>query len=398
MMLATLTGRSRTAWVPGTPSAPSLLATPAQSGAASLPSGTVLSGRYRIEQPLGAGAFAVVFSAWDLSLHRRVAVKVYDAATGGQVSADEARLQAACQHPNLMPLHDAGSDPLQGVVFLVLPLYPGSDLAAASNRLGPMAFRMAVNIGDQVCSALEFLGQRRGIVHGDIKPSNIWLTPSGAALLMDFNLTGLLSRSGGLGFGTPGYTAPEALQGRRDTRSDLFSLGCVLYQCLAGVAPFADDAAVQAGRFTPLRRLRPEIRPALEAVIHRVLAADPEQRYQSAREFQTALRYPSVAFAAPRLAGALGWAGRTLLTAAGATLRGAWRVVCGSLRLLLRGTHYALRHPRQALVQSTVAVVVAGFTLSKAALYLQTYPSVAALSGPAVLLLLMAVGARRRSR
>jgi hypothetical protein len=395
------TGLRNTAWIQGAV-APPQASFSLYGSRVSLPPGTVLAGRYRIEQPLGAGAFAVVFAAWDLSLHRWVAVKAYDAATGGQVSADEVRLQATCQHPNLMPLHDAGSDPLHGVVFLVFPLYPGTDLAAALNRMGPMPFRAALHVAEQVCGALDFLAQRRGIVHGDIKPSNIWLTPSGAALLMDFNLPGLLSRSGNASnsAGTPGFVAPEALQGCRDPRSDIFSLGCVLYQCLAGAPPFADHQAVWVGRPTPIRRLRPEIRPALEAVVHRAIASNPAERFQSAREFQTALRYPAfcAGLGIPRFGGLLRLAGQAaqgVLWATGAALRGAWRVAEGTLELLLRWGNHLLHRPRQALIEAAVAVILAGYAIPQAGFWLQAHRRVLLLSGPGLLLVLILLGKRR---
>ena len=334
------------------------------SGAALLRPGTVVAGRYRIEQPLGEGAFARVYAAWDNALGRWVALKISPAAAGGRISRDEAQLQATCQHPNLMPLYDTGDDPLLQVAYIVMPLYPGSDLAATLNRYGPMPFRPALLCIDQICSALEFLQQRRGVVHGDIKPANIWLTHSGAALLMDFNLPGLLARADCLRAGTPGYTAPEALQGRWDGRSDVFSLGCVLYQCLTGTAPFPDDRAAASGIVTPLDRLRTDIRPELAAVIHRALAPQPEARFQSAREFQTALRHPS---AASPQAG----------FATNAILRGLWRGICLGRRMLgklyrvlwrigTRFLRHAGRRPVQALIELVLFTVI-GRALLRAA-------------------------------
>lgn len=172
-----------------------------------------------------------------------------------------------------------------------MPLYPGADLASALNRYGQMPFRSATLLVDQICSALDFLWQRRQAVHGDVKPANIWITHSGAALLMDFNVYGVLVRSAPLRVGTSGYTAPEALRGQVTPTSDVFSLGCVLYECLAGVASLADDQAVLTGRMARLRQLRHDARPELVDVVERALSHLPEQRYQSARKFRTALRY-----------------------------------------------------------------------------------------------------------
>jgi hypothetical protein len=310
--------------------------------------GTALAGRYRLEQTLGAGAFATVYAAWDLALQRWVAVKVYPAGSSGALSRAEAHLQATAQHPNLMPLYDSGNDAALGVSYLVMPLYPGADLAATLNRLGPMPFRAALLCVDQICSALEFLEQRQAL-HGDIKPANIWLTHSGAALLMDFNVNALLARSDVVRVGTPGYTAPEALAGRLDARSDVFSLGCVLYACLAGVAPFADDAAVQTGRYTPLRRARSEVRPALEAVVATALASDPARRYQSAREFRNALRFPEreASFWAGAIAPPLFWMMRLGHKAIIAIYWSLWRFLC-------RFGRRALRRPLQAIFELAI--------------------------------------------
>lgn len=100
----------------------------------------IVGGRYRLEEEIGQGAFAQVYSAYDMALHRRVAAKIYNLASGNgtRVSDAEVRLQATCQHPNIMPLHDAGSDSMLGAVYLIMPFYPGADLAATLNRFGPL--------------------------------------------------------------------------------------------------------------------------------------------------------------------------------------------------------------------------------------------------------------------
>jgi serine/threonine-protein kinase len=301
----------------------------------------LVSNRYRLGEALGVGSFAMVHAAWDLSLRRWVALKLYPSSTAASIPADEVRLQASCQHPNLMPLYDAGADPLLGVEFLVMPLYPGADLASALNRYGPMPFRSAILLADQICSALDFLWQRRQAVHGDVKPANIWITHSGAALLMDFNVYGMLVRSAPLRVGTPGYTAPEALRGEISPRSDVFSLGCVLYECLAGVAPFVDDQAVCSGRMMPLRQLRLDTRPELAEVVQQSLIYSPDQRYQSARELQTALRHRG------RHRVSLG-------VDPAALLRDLLRLLGWMHRLAWRLIRYAVRHPVQALLEGVV--------------------------------------------
>ncbi len=308
--------------------------------------GSLVASRYRLEHQIGTGAFATVWSAWDLSLTRRVAVKVYSGAES--ICADEAQLQGTCQHPGLMPLFDAGTDPSLDVSFIVMPLFPGADLAATVERYGQLPFGTVLACADHICSALEFLWNRRQIVHGDVKPSNIWLTSGGNALLMDFNLPGILVRSGVVTAGTPGFTSPEALRGRRDQRSDVFSLGCVVYQSLSGVAPFADDAAAEKGRYVPLHKLRTDIWPELEAVIHTALEPDPGRRYQSAREFQSALRRPGRAHG-------ISWPiaiGLGIVGCASHVLRYACWCYGTTWRLLTRFIRHARRRPWQAFFEA----------------------------------------------
>lgn len=148
--------------------------------AASLSPGVVVGSRYRVEEEIGAGAFGTVYSAWDRGLHRRVALKVYPSAAAS-ILVDEAALQARAQHPNVMPLYDAGWDALRGAAYLVMPQYPGCTLAERLQG-GALSVAAAVRCADQVSAALEFLHERRQVVHGDVKPGNIWYTPGGAAL------------------------------------------------------------------------------------------------------------------------------------------------------------------------------------------------------------------------
>ena len=364
-----------TAWytqAAGAPSDTSAAATvwkelPGRNAFCVLAEHTVIAGKYRIGDMLGTGAMATVYSAWDLALHRWVAIKVCSLNASGMISADEARLQASCQHPNVMPLYDAGNDTLAGVAYIVMPLYPGADLAKMINRYGPMSFRMALLCVDQICSALEYLQQRRQVIHGDIKPANIWLTNSGAALLMDFNLYGLLARGHVARGGTPGFTAPEALAGRADERSDVFALGCVLYECLTGQPAFADDSAVLRGKHVPVERLRPEIFPELASVVQRALEADATKRFQTAREFQTALRQPLRSMET-RTFGAflIGSVARGLKSLVREGYYACWR----ALRRFFR---HALRRPLQALIETLALYFGGRWLLLSAMLWLQAH-------------------------
>lgn len=345
----------------------------------------MLAGRYRIQSVLGEGGMATVYSAWDESLGRMVAVKACQTTIYGQVSEDEAQLQASCQHPNLMPLYDAGTDPLLNASYIVMPLYPGADLRQTINRVGPLPFRTALLCVDQICSALDFLMLRRQAIHGDIKPANIWITNSGAALLMDFNLYGLLARGRTLRGGTPGFMPPEAMAGNRDTRSDVFALGCVLYACLTGELPFSDDAAVLKGTYTPIERLRPEIYPELVTVVQRALEIDVTKRYQSVREFQNDLRRPLQAIQNQRLLPFLlrsVWRGtRALVSQA---YRSLWWLIRRQFRL-------ALRRPVQALIETVVACVTARIVFQILVAWVQTHALVAVIGSCVALLVIMGV-------
>jgi serine/threonine protein kinase len=340
------------------------------------PPAAVVAGRYRVEGELGAGAFATVYAAWDRVLHRRVALKAYPAADAC-LSVDEASLQARAQHPNVMPLHDAGCDALLGVAYLVMPLYGGGTLAERLAR-GPLPPGAAARVADQICGALTFLHDHRQVVHGDVKPANLWLTPTGAVLLMDFNLPGLRVR-GGAGTGTPGYAAPEALAGAVDARSDVFSTGCVLYECLTGAPPFADDAAVLAGSPRPVRAAAPGVGAPLAQVVHTALAPNPERRYQSAQELRSALRRSRwQAGYRPdwyRIAGDLGLLARCLL-------RPGWRFLWWYLR-------YFCRRPGPALLTGACLAFVGWVAVDSLSFWARRHPGQVLLVGAMALALLI---------
>jgi len=316
---------------------------------AHLPEGLVLAGRYRLGAPLGIGGFATVYQAWDLRLRRAVAIKVYPE-HAGVMPRDEARVQATVQHPNLMPLYDHVADPIAAVTGLVMPLYPGCDLQQMIDAYGPLSFRRALSCLDQLCGAVDYLWQQRGLPHGDIKPANIWVTGSGAALLMDFNTVSLLARQPAGGIGTPGFTAPEVFHGAGDARSDVFSLGCVLFYCLAGELPYASVTAAEAGRHPPLPRLRPETQAPLAAVIHQAIHPDPRQRFATARELRSAVR--AARWRGPSQLWRFAW---DLLIAC---LLVCWAALRGAWRLLTRAVRHACHRPRQALAEGLILVVL----------------------------------------
>jgi WD40 repeat protein/tRNA A-37 threonylcarbamoyl transferase component Bud32 len=268
--------------------------------------GTELAG-YRIESLLGSGGMSVVYLAEDLRLKRRVALKLLAAGLADDESfrdrfLRESELAASIDHPNIVPIYEAGKT--EDILFIAMRYVEGSDLKERLRR-GPLDPGDAVGVLAQVASALD-AAHARGLVHRDVKPSNVLLDtgarPDGSdhVYLADFGLTKRVSEQTGVGedghlMGTIDYVAPEQIaSGEIDGRADIYSLGCVLYECLVGQPPFPRDsdiavvfAHLEAGPPAPSAQ-RPELPAALDAVIARALAKEPEQRYPSCRELARA--------------------------------------------------------------------------------------------------------------
>ncbi len=265
---------------------------------------------------------ATVYLAHDLKHHRKVAIKVLrpelGALLGPERFAREIRIAAGLSHPHILPLHDSGE--VDGLLFYVMPYVRGESLRQKLSREKQLSIDEAVNIVRQVASALEH-AHAHGLIHRDIKPENI-LLHEGEAMVTDFGIA-VASGAGesgekdsrltgtGMSLGTAEYMSPEQAAGERvlDGRSDVYSLGCVLYELLAGEPPHqgASAMAVMAKRFTEpaprVRRLRPTVSPSVEQAITQALAVDPAERFQRAAEFADALATPSVAEAkAPSVA------------------------------------------------------------------------------------------------
>ena len=253
-----------------------------------LSTGTRL-GPYEILAPLGAGGMGEVYRARDTRLGREVAVKVLPAHRAQDPDAlarleREAQAVAALSHPNILAIHDLGTD--QGVFFVVTELLEGETLR---NRLAssPLPWRKAVEIGAAIADGLAG-AHLKGVIHRDLKPDNIFVTRDGRVKILDFGLArsasddSQLSHSGML-LGTPSYMAPEQGRGEKaDGRSDLFSLGCVLYRMATGVLPFPGPntmavlTALAVCKPKPPRKLDPGISPEVERLILDLLA--PEAR------------------------------------------------------------------------------------------------------------------------
>jgi DNA-binding beta-propeller fold protein YncE len=260
--------------------------------------GTRLAG-YRIQAPLGRGGMGVVYLAEQTGPHRQVALKLLlDPATASQTFRErflrESELAAAIDHPNVLPVYDAGET--DGVLWIAMRYVDGIDLAALLARDGPLAAEQALAIAGQVAGALD-AAHAHGLVHRDVKPANILLAMDGGAVahayLADFGLTKRIGGARGLTasgqvLGTIDYVAPEQVEGGQvDGLTDQYSLGCVLFECLTGEVPFRRDselAVLWAHVHDPPPRIgdhRPDLPVALDEVIGRALAKEPGDRYPS---------------------------------------------------------------------------------------------------------------------
>jgi Tol biopolymer transport system component len=263
-----------------------------------------LSDRYRIERELGAGGMATVFRAHDLRHDRDVAIKVLHpdlaAMLGAQRFLAEITTTAKLQHPHILPLLDSGE--ADGLLFYVMPVVDGESLRARLTRETQLPIDEAIRITSEVASALDY-SHRHGVVHRDIKPENI-LLHDGSALVADFGIALAVQQAGGermtatgLSLGTPQYMSPEQATGERtvDARSDIYSLGCVLYEMLTGAPPFvgATAQAIIAQVITtfpnPVSAQRPTVPAYMDHAVARALQKIPADRFQSASEFAATL-------------------------------------------------------------------------------------------------------------
>ncbi|MDP9205839.1 MAG: serine/threonine protein kinase [Gemmatimonadota bacterium] len=261
-----------------------------------------LRAHYEIERQIGQGAFATVYLARDLKHERKVAIKVLNSdptsETGELRFIREIRTVAKLQHPNILPLHDSGH--VEALLYYVMPYVTGETLRDKISRERQLSCDAACSIARDVADALGY-AHAQGIIHRDIKPENILLS-AGHPMLADFgiarviDLAGVrqLTRTGMNSPGTPAYMSPEQLLGDReiDGRSDTYSLGCVLYEMLAGKPPFGGKEGF-VKRFTEappsVRAARQGLPEWVDGVLAKVLARDPNDRYPTAQEFVAAL-------------------------------------------------------------------------------------------------------------
>ena len=261
------------------------------------------AGRYAIERELGRGGMATVYLAQDLKHSRPVAIKVLApelaAALGRERFLREIATAARLSHPHILPLHDSGE--AHGFLYFVMPYIEGESLRDRLVREKQLPIEDAVTIVRQVASALSY-AHSRDVVHRDVKPDNVLLS-EGGAIVADFGIAGAVLAAGGrltqtgIILGTPAYMSPEQGAGDRalDGRSDVYSLGCVLYEMLTGEPPFTGSSAqaIIAKRFTEpapsARRLRDTLPLAMDRAIAKALARAPADRFATPHDFAKAL-------------------------------------------------------------------------------------------------------------
>jgi eukaryotic-like serine/threonine-protein kinase len=309
------------------------------AGLESLLTGRELAHRYRIEEVIGRGGMGAVYRAIDTRLGRPVAVKVITAATGNDPAVRE-RLRARFRHeaasaaslphhPNVVPVYDYGTDEALGLDFLVMELLRGEDLATRLQSSGPPPVAEALRVLQHAARGVA-VGHRSGLIHRDVKPGNVFLVRRGAdeeVRVLDFGIAKAMAdedtqtslTQDGRAPLSPGYASPEQLRGdpRLTPASDVFSLGAIGFQLLAGTRPFtdADRNRLAAGLDVPppsLRSRNPNVAEDVERVIQRALSSAPGERYSDAGALADALEAPL------RRLGATPAAGLAPLAAAGA--------------------------------------------------------------------------------
>ena len=293
---------------PASPSAHSAFSTILAGGAipafSNLQPGALFGGRYEILGVLGQGGMGAVYKARDRELDRLIALKVIRP----ELANDPAILQRFKQelilsrnitHKNVVRIYDLGE--ADGIRFISMEYVDGEDLRTVLHRAGKFSPQEAIAVVEQVCRALD-AAHSEGVIHRDLKPQNIMLCNDGSIRIMDFGI----ARAQGarrltfVGFtpamGTPDYMAPEQVRGSRgDQRTDIYSLGAILYEMVTGEPPFGGDSAyvIMNARVTgdPVapRKLNPKLTPVLEEIILHAMERDPKRRYQSAAEMKREL-------------------------------------------------------------------------------------------------------------
>jgi serine/threonine-protein kinase len=276
----------------------------------------LLNKRYKLLEPLGKGGMAVVYRARDLMLERLVAVKVLREDYSGDPAfqerfRQEAKAAANLSHPNIVTMHDFGLD--NGQLFLVMEYVPGTDLKTLIKQRGRFNHEEAIPLLIQACAGIGY-AHRAGLVHCDVKPQNMLVTPDMRLKVADFGIARALStihpdEQTGVVWGSPQYFAPEQASGAAPApASDVYSLGIIMYEMLTGSLPFQATTAIDFARLhlevepPLLSEMIPDISPTLERILAKVLSKEPSQRYRTADQLGRVLLNFGNARSAPSLA------------------------------------------------------------------------------------------------
>ncbi len=321
---------------------------------------------YEVVREIGRGGMAAVYLAEDGRHGRVLALKVLHPGLGAVFGYErfrrEIRLAARLHHPHILPLHDSGES--QGQLWYTMPYVDGESLRDRLRREGRLPVAEAVRLARQVADALDY-AHRQGVIHRDVKPENLLLTRDGEVLVADFGIgrvfdasspEATLTRSGML-IGTPAYMSPEQALGAQklDGRTDIYSLGCVLYEMLIGEPPYVGATAQRsiAGHINEpvpaARKARAEVPAALDAALRRALAKTPQARFETARQFSDALAEGQMS----------GWGRRGALAAALLALAAA-----GATYLLFRPSDNAASSPSRPAPTSPAELSLAVLPLT----------------------------------
>jgi len=264
-----------------------------------MPDPILLNNRYQLEERLGSGGMSFVYRARDLMLERSVAIKILRENFSGDPEFrerfhQEAKAAANLTHPNIVTVHDFGLDANR--LFIVMEFVPGMHLKAILQRRGRLPVQEAISLMVQACAGVGY-AHRAGLVHCDIKPHNMLITPDKRLKVTDFGIARALAsiqpeERSEIVWGSPQYFAPEqAAGGPPSPSSDVYALGVILYELLTGRLPFFSDSPTELARMhrdeqppSP-REFTPAITPALEQIIFKVLDKEPSARYRTADQF-----------------------------------------------------------------------------------------------------------------